>query len=186
MSLTRLSLPVAMALLAGCLGPRTDLTRYFLLAPVGAPAAATSPAAVGLGPVTLPDHLDQTGIAAPRGPLEVGYVSDARWAERLGPMLRRTLAGSLERSIGRPVVSYPWRPDARPAAVAAVSISRFDVGARSATLRAEWQVQTGGGTLRSGVAEIDEPASDTTVVERVAALNRSLARLSDQLAAALR
>lgn len=185
MSLMRLGVLAVAMLAAGCLGPRTALTRYFLLAPLGAPAAEPSPATVGLGPVTLPDHLDQTGIAAPRGALEIGYVADARWAERLGPMLRRTLAGSLERRIGRPVVSYPWRPDAAPASVAEVSISRFDMGARSATLRAEWQVRAGG-TLRSGVAEIDEPAGDTTVVERVAALNRSLARLSDQLAAALR
>lgn len=182
---TRLLLTAMAVLLLGCLGPRTDLTRYFLLAPATGPASATTAPPIGLGPVTMPDYLDQTRIAALRGDQEIAFVPDARWAERLGPMLRRSLAALLEGSAGRPVTAYPWRPDAAPAAIAAVDVTRFDVGPRSAMLRAEWQVRTGG-TLRSGVAEIEEPARDTTVVERVAALNRSLARLSDQLAAALR
>lgn len=186
MSLTRLGVTaVALLVLGGCLGPRTDLTRYFLLAPTAAPDASASQPPVGLGPVTLPDYLDQTRIATPRGNLEMGFLTDARWAERLGPMLRRSLAASLAERTGRLVVPYPWRPDHAPAVSAIIAITRFDVGPQSATLQAEWELRQGPALLR-GKAAIEEPTRDTTVAERVAALNRTVSRLSDQLAAALR
>lgn len=185
MSLTRLWPSLVALLVLGCLSPRTDLTRYFLLAPTATPSGSTSEPPVGLGPVTLPDYLDQTRIAIPRGDLEMGYLPDARWAERLGPMLRRSLAASLAERTGRLVVPYPWRPDHAPAVTAVIAITRFDVGPQSAALQAEWEVRQGPALLR-GKAAIEEPTRDTTVVERVAALNRTVARLSDQLAAALR
>lgn len=181
----RLFLPALALLLAGCFGPRTDLTRYFLLTPTAGPVTGASGSPIGLGPVTLPDHLDQTRIATPRSAQEIGFLADARWAERLGPMLRRSLAASLTERTGRPVVPYPWRPDQPPAVVATIDLRRFDVDSAAATLRADWQLRVGPAELR-GTADVVEPTRDTTVAERVAALNRSLARLSDQLAAALR
>ncbi len=53
----------ALCLLASCLGPRADSSRYFTLPPAGAPAAGPATLTVGLGPVTLPPWLSRPEIA---------------------------------------------------------------------------------------------------------------------------
>jgi hypothetical protein len=185
---TRFFLPLLL-LAAGCLGPKADPTRFFVLAPVMPPAGspgAAAPPLLGLGPVTLPDYLDQTGVVTRVSEHEIVISQGVRWAERLGPMLTRILAVDLSaRTGGRETVLWPWPTDRKPAITATVDFTRFALTAEgTASLRAQWRVSQNG-SVRTGVAAIDEPAADTTMNGRVAALNRSLARLSEQLAEAI-
>ena len=92
-----------LVVLAGCFGTQTDPTRFFVLAPVAAPAgapAAAAPPTLGLGPVKLPDYLDQTAIVTRTTEHEVDYLSYARWAERLSPMVSRVLGVNLSARAG--------------------------------------------------------------------------------------
>jgi uncharacterized lipoprotein YmbA len=185
-----LALTLALVAAAGCLGTQTDPTRFFVLSPVAPPAgppATVAPPTLGLGPIRMPDYLDQTAVVTRITEQEVDYQPSARWAERLSVMVSRTLAVNLAaRTGGRETVSHPWPADRQPAITAAVDFVRFDMTREgTAVLRAQWRV-TQGDALRTGVARIDEPAADTTMDARVGALNRALAKLSDELAAAIR
>lgn len=183
-------LALLLLVLAGCFGTQTDPTRFFVLAPLAPPAGAPATAApptLGLGPIRLPDYLDQTAIVTRTTEHEVDYLNNARWAERLSPMVSRVLGVNLsERAGGRETVLWPWPTDRQPAITAAVDFVRFDFTREgTAVLRAQWRV-TQGDAVRTGLAAIDEPAADTTIDARVGALNRALGRLSDELAAAIR
>ncbi|HEX9166674.1 MAG TPA: PqiC family protein [Gemmatimonadales bacterium] len=179
-----------LAATAGCLKTQTDPTRFFVLSPVAPPEgrpATVTPPTLGLGPITMPDYLDQTGIITRVSEQEIDYLPTARWAERLSVMVSRMLAINLStRMDGRETVVYPWPVDRQPAITAGVDFVRFDLTREgTAVLRAQWRVRQGDAE-RTGLASIDEPAADTTIDARVGALNRALARLSDQLAAAIR
>ncbi len=182
-------LALAVVAVTGCFGPQADPTRFFVLAPVappsGAPVAAAPPI-LGLGPVTLPDFLDQTGVVTRLSEHEIQISQGVRWAERLGTMVTRVLAINLSvRTDGRETVLWPWPTDRHPSIIASVDFTRFALTADgTASLRAQWRV-TRDGQVRTGLAAIDEPAADTTMDGRVAALNRTLARLSEQMAEAI-
>jgi len=188
--MTRRFLLLVVAAAAGCLGTQTDPTRFFVLSPVAppeGPPATVAPPTLGLGPVNLPDYLDQTAVVTRVSEQEIDYLPSARWAERLSVMASRTLAINLAaRTGGRETVLYPWPTNREPATTASVDFLRFDMTREgAAVLRAQWRVQQGD-AVRTGFARIDEPAADTTIDARVGALNRALAKLSDELAAAIR
>lgn len=179
-----------LAATAGCLKTQTDPTRFFVLSPVAPPEgrpATITPPTLGLGPITLPDYLDQTAIVTRVSDQEVDYLATARWAERLAPMVNRVLAVNLAaRTGGRETVAWPWPTDRPPAITVSLDFARFDMTQEgTAVLRAQWRVRLGD-AIRTGLAVIDEPAADTTIGARVVALNRALARLGDDLAEAIR
>lgn len=179
-----------LAAAAGCLKTQTDPTRFFVLAPVAPPEgrpATIAPPMLGLGPITLPDYLDQTAIVTRVSEQEVDYLATARWAERLSTMVNRVLAVNLSvRTGGREIVQYPWPVDRQPAITVGVDFACFDLTREgTAVLRAQWRVRQGD-QLRTGLASIEEAAADTSVDARVGALNRALARLGDELAEAIR
>lgn len=185
----RRSALLLVAVAAGCLGPKPDPTRFFVLSPVASPsgqAPAGATPTLGVGPVRLPDYLDQTAIVTRVTDQEVDFVSSARWAERPSTMVTRVVAGNLStRTGGREVVLHPWPVDRQPAVTAAIEFTRLEVTrAGTAVLRAQWRVQEGE-RVRTGFTAIDEAAADTTMDARVAALNRALGRLSDEVAAAI-
>jgi uncharacterized lipoprotein YmbA len=99
--------------LTGCsvLDPRPDSSRYFLLRAMAPPAdAETNEGLVlGLGPFTMPEHLDRYEMLEFVGTYELRYSATNRWIEPLGGQVRRTLAENLE-AILRPdaVFEYPW------------------------------------------------------------------------------
>jgi hypothetical protein len=188
--MSRRVLALLLLALAGCLKTQVDPTRFFVLSPQAPPEgrpATVSPPTLGVGPIALPDYLDQTGIVTRVTDQEIDYLPTARWAERLSTMVNRVLAVNLSsRTGGREIVEYPWPTDRHPAITVAVDFLRLDMtGTGTAVLRAQWRVKQGDG-VRTGLASIDEPAADTTVDARVGALNRALARLGDELAAAIR
>jgi uncharacterized lipoprotein YmbA len=99
--------------LGGCsvLEPKPDSARYFLLRPMAPPADAGSSdgLVLGLGPFTMPEHLDRYEMLDFVGTYELRYSATNRWIEPLGDQVRRTLAENLQ-SLLRPdaVLEYPW------------------------------------------------------------------------------
>jgi hypothetical protein len=182
---------VLLVVAAACvqLGPRKDLSRFFVLSPepVDSMAAASGGPLVAVGPVTLPDYLDRNVLVTRLGPNEVHPAASDWWAEPLADQVPAVLARNLAGRLGASkAVTYPWAGNLEPDVTVRVAFTQFEADeAGIAHLAAEWWV-TAAGTERAGSTMIDEPASDATPDAKVAALSRLLGRLSDAIAAAAR
>ncbi len=104
------------ALLAGCLSPREDPTRFYVLSTSDASQVDDAwddrPGSidVGVGPFTMPAYLDRPQFVRRVGPNEVRPVETARWAETLGEGFERVLAEDLDAMLPMARVhAHPWR-----------------------------------------------------------------------------
>lgn len=109
-----LAMVAGLLLSTGCglLSPRPDTSRYFMLRPTPGPASAPAPLVdlvLGLGPVTVPEYLDQLEMLDLVGPYELTYSPRNRWVERLGGQIYRTLSDNLRsRMSPDAILSHPW------------------------------------------------------------------------------
>src|SRR2546430_11474761 len=100
--------------IAGCLSPRRDDSKFFVLAPVGSdPAGATAASSrqilLGLGPVKLPAYLDRQEVVTRVAPNRLQLSSVDRWAEPLDVGFTRVLAQDLSSNLAtQRITFYPW------------------------------------------------------------------------------
>jgi uncharacterized lipoprotein YmbA len=185
----RRSLLTSLLLLAGCLGPRQDPSAYFLLSPGPAPATVTPvPVVLGLGPVTIPGYLDRPQIVVRLSENEVALSETDRWAEPLAQHLIRTLEENLSRMLpGSSYVDYPWYESEAPDYALTLDIRRFEADAAGGVvLDATWLIQDRTTRVDGGTSRIDEVVGGLGRADAVAAQSRALARLSEEIAAAVR
>jgi len=103
----------ASVLLAGCLSPKEDPTRFYVLSTSDASQVDEAwddrpgMTDVGVGPFIMPGYLDRPQFVRRVGPNEVRPVEAARWAETLGEGFERVLAEDLD--------ALRWRGARRPA-----------------------------------------------------------------------
>lgn len=190
----------ALAVLAACrLGGAPPRYDYVVLAPdrrAPAPAAvtaaedATTPIVV-IGRVTLPDYLLRDEVATRAGTYGVAYAAHARWAEPLDDAFERTLRHDLAARL-EPAFSVQVRRFSTPPAYTLfVDVIRFEqVGAGEVELWARWTVFHGGALLHAGDTRarrrIDRAGESADVGAMAAALSQTIARLADEVAAAVR
>jgi uncharacterized lipoprotein YmbA len=174
---------------AACLGPREDTSAFFLLSPAppqsaGAPVATT----VGLGPIALPGYLDRAQMVVRLSDNQIALSDSARWAEPLADNLQRTLEENLAALLpGASFIAYPWYPSEAPDHAVAITFRRFETdGAGAAVLDATWELMTGGTRVERRSTRIEETAAAPDLVSAVAAQSRALARLCEEIAAAIR
>lgn len=182
-------IPAASAcLLAACLGPRTDASRYFTLSPPASPAAGPGVALAGVGPVTLPPWLSRPEVAIRVSPEEVAYAQSDRWAAPLEDLVTGALAEELRARLpAREVVRWPWPLASPPDVAVSVEFLRLEAEASGgATLEARWTVSLRGRAPVGGETRVREGGPAGNVPASVAALGRALARLASDVAAAAR
>lgn len=96
----------------GFMSPQPDSSRYFMLRATPPPPSAEAPLGdlvLGLGPVTVPEYLDQFEMLDLVGPYELKYSAQNRWVEPLGGQIYRTLADNLHRQLSPDaILAYPW------------------------------------------------------------------------------
>ena len=188
-SFARSSTMIALLACAACLGPREDLSAFFLLSPAP-PQAAAAPVAtrVGLGPIALPGYLDRAQIVVRLSDNQVALSDADRWAEPLVDNLQRTLEENLTGLLpGASFVAYPWYPSEAPDHAVAISFRRFETDAAgTAVLDATWELTSGGARIDGRSTRIEETAAAPDRVSGVAAQSRALARLSEEIAGAVR
>ena len=185
---------------AGCglLAPRTDVTRYAVLASIDelagevAPdvAASSSSVRVGLGPVTLPEYVRRPEIVSRVKGTRIVLSGTERWSEPLEQALVRVLAIDLERSLGAGrVVNYPWYESDRPAQQIEIAFSRCERDETGkVVVVARWSLRD----LQGGAAPIEQESrivrettgSDGASTAR--ALSQALVELSREIARARR
>lgn len=149
-----LSAAAAVTFLCGCLNlkPARGTARYFVLAPVSAPAGAAAdnaPAsgpAIGVAPVKLPPYLFKNFIAVRKSSNEVEYLESALWAGSLDQGFLRAFAADLAAAIPTDQVRLSTWHSEEVTCEVYVTLEQFDVdeGGRG-IISAWWRVVSPGG-----------------------------------------
>lgn len=178
-----------LAMLAAC-GSTPNESFYTLSGPpTPMPAAAASPIAIFVGPVTVPEAVDRTPMVLRTGPNSVDIDDFHRWAEPLKSAIPRVLAETLMRELATPRVMASRAGASMPVDYrVAVEIQRFESSfAEGATLDALWTLTaTRGGAPRTGRTTVQERAASPDREGVAAAHSRALARLGRDIAAAIK
>ena len=151
-------------LINGCAGPQSH---FFTLSRVAAPATpAATPAnlSVVVGPVSIPAIVDLPQIVVNTGPNQVTLDEFNRWASPLQNNISRVVAENLVVLLGTPRVSLFQQ-----------------------SLNAVWIVRnTRDGKSQTGRTTVREPSPGKAYDELAAAHSRALARMSQDIADAIR
>jgi len=128
---------------SGCAGVSPPPTYYLLgqsetLKPIYPALANLS---IGVGPVTVPGHLDRPQIVTRTGRNTIAVSEFHRWGEALEHQLRRRLAMNLSALLQTPgVVIYPWERAMGPRYQVVVTVLEFGDTNDGAELDAVWQL----------------------------------------------
>jgi uncharacterized lipoprotein YmbA len=189
-----LAAALAIADLAGCsaLTRQADTTKYFVLTPVAVPEPASAVGfdrAVGVGPVTIPDHLDNylvTRLSAE----EIDISDTDRWSEPLREAVSSVLRQNLVALLGTErVVIYPWDPSTPPDLAVKMEVRRFErTTYGTAEITARWSIERGSDRtpLLTEETSISEPIRGTDTRAAVSGLSVALSQLSRQIAGDVR
>jgi hypothetical protein len=141
-----------------------------------------------VGPVSVPASVDRPEFVVQIAPHRVEVDEFNRWAAPLGEGIARTVAGDLAALLGTPDVATAPFANFDPAYRVTINVQRFDsVQGESALLEAVWTVRsTAGGATRSGRTLAREVLEGQGFDAFAAAHSRALARLSADIAAAIR
>ena len=188
-----LAVPLAMSfvLTAGCAGTSQPSRFYILSAMPEADAKSYEMAdekgvAIGVGPVTVAEHLDRPQIIRRESRNKLDLSEFDRWAEPVQANLARVLALNLGHLLSTQQIStHPW-PRTWPLDYQViVYVWRFDSDENGrVVLRAHWMVQdkSGRNIIAQRLADISEtvPAGDYEAI--AAAQSKALAELSRDIA----
>lgn len=174
---------------AGCASPPS---RFYTLTGVAAPPSPPAPAtdlSVVVGPVSIPAIVDLPQIVVAAGPNQVTLDEFNRWASPLQENIARVVAGNLVVLLGTPHVSlFQKSLNANAEYRVAIEVHAFESApGEAATIDAAWIVRrTKDGQATTGRTAAREPTSDKGFEALAAAHSRALARLSQDVAAAIR
>jgi uncharacterized protein len=184
-----LAIPSALVILAsGCAS--TPESRFYTLSSVPTtPAPTPSILSVTVGPVSVPAMVDRPQIVVSMGPNRVWLDEFNRWAAPLQSSIARVVADNLVAMLGTPRVapsSQTLRGDAEYRV--AIAVQGFDSApGEAATLDAVWTVSRAkDGQSQAGRTTAREPATEKGYDALAAAHSRAVARLSRDIAEAVR
>jgi hypothetical protein len=179
----------ALLLLAatGCLGSKPS--RFYTLdSTASSDGAAPARVAVLVSPVTIPASVDRPQLVLHVAANQVEIDEFERWAAPLADSIARVVAADLSALLGTPDVASAPLANFAPGYRVSIAVQRFESSpGRHALVDALWTVRrVDGGTARSGRSIAQEPAADASVGALAAAHSRALAKLSADVAAAIR
>ncbi len=175
----------------GCAAPPSH---FYTLSRATATPAATSPASLAeisvvVGPVSIPTIVDVPQIVVSTSPNEVTLDEFNRWASPLQNNISIVVAENLVGMLGTPHVSqFQQSLNANADYRVAIEVQGFESApGDAATLNATWIVRrTRDGKTQTGRTTVREPTQDKSYGELAAAHSRALARLSQDVADAIR
>lgn len=175
-----------LATLAGC---RSAPARFYTLESTAvADRDATAGYAVVIAPVVVPASVDRPEMVVQDAPNRVSLDEFNRWAAPLGDAIGRTVAGDLVNLLGTPRVATASLANFDADYRVSIEVQRFEsVPGQSVLLDAVWVVRPSKGhDERSGRTVAHEAVEGGDYSAIAAAHSRALARLSGDLAAAIR
>lgn len=194
-SLAIVLLTVGMVILHGCsFGRERPTTRLYVLTPL-APAASPAPArgtpgvAIGVGPIELPPYANRLQMVTGNTSYELHTNAFEQWAEPLRDSFLRVLAENLSLLLATDrVVLFPWKGPALIEYQVIVEVTHFlgELGGET-SLVALWSIvgQNGTEVLVSQKSSFREPTGSQGYGELAAAMSRTVAALSHDIAAAV-
>ena len=180
---------IILGLASGCASPPSH---FYTLSRIEASAApATKPAnlSVVVGPVSIPAIVDQPQIVVSTGPNQVAVDEFNRWASPLQNNIARVVAENLVVLLGTPHVTlFQQSLNAEADYRVAIEVQSFESApGEAATLNAVWLVRRArDGKAQTGRTTAREPAQEKSFDAIAAAHSRALARLSQDVADAIR
>jgi len=171
---------------AGC---STAPSRFYALDSTaiadGAPAAH---AAVMVGPVTVPAAVDRPEFVVQVAPNRDEVDEFNRWVAPLNDAIARAVAGDLVVLLGTPEVATETLANFTPDYRITIDVQRFEsIQGDAAFVEAVWTVRkTAGGETRSGRTVAREPVQGQGFDALAAAHSRAIAKMSADIAAAIR
>lgn len=178
---------VTLATSCSVLSSQPDLTRYYVLTSVAAPDAEAFAfeRSVGVGPVTVPDHLEDQLVTRLANE-EVAISETDRWSQPLHDAVSGALRQNLIQLLGtQRIFLYPWQPSSKPDLAVTLEIMQFERTAKgTAELKARWSIQQGSNRTPVSIQEtsLSRPIQGADTRAAVAALSSALGTLSEQIA----
>lgn len=182
----RVVIPLLAAIMAGC---STAPARFYSLASTStADGTPSMPAAVMVGPVTIPASVDQPEFVVQVAPNRVEVDEFNRWVSPLNDSIARAVAGDLVVLLGTPDVASAQLANFPPDYRVTIDVQRFEsIQGQAATLEAVWTVRkTAGGQIRSGRTVAREAVQGQGFDALAAAHSQALAKMSGDIATAIR
>jgi uncharacterized protein len=175
------------AAVSGC-GTTAPSRFYTLDATAVADGAAPVRDTIMVGPVSVPAAVDRPQFVVQAAPNRVDIDEFNRWAAPLSDGIAQAVAGDLVKLLGTPNVATAPMANFDPAYRVTIDVQRFEsVPGQAAQLEAVWTVhRTAGAETRSGRTVAREPVQGDGFEALAAAHSRALARLSGDIAAAIR
>jgi len=176
------------AFAVGC--SSTPPSSFYTLSQTTAPAAPPGlpTLAVVVGPVSIPAIVDMPQMVVTTGPNQIWIDEFHRWASPLASNISRVVSENLVVMLGTSHVSQFQGLNAPADYRVAIEVQSFvSEPGDAATLNAVWIVRrTKDGGSQAGRTALREPASDKGYDALVAAHSRALARMSQDIADAVR
>ena len=174
------------ALAAGCASPAPQ---FYALSAAPGPSASLSDLSVAVDPVTVPATVDRPQMVVSTGPNQVRVDEFNLCVAPMQNSIARVVAENLVAMLGTPRVTQS--PQTLSAGVdyrAVIEVQRFDSArGEAATLDAVWTVtRATDGKAQTGRTTLREPAASQGYDALAAAHSRALARLSRDMADAVR
>jgi uncharacterized lipoprotein YmbA len=182
-----LVIALLVATLAGC-GTTAPSSFYTLDSAATEANGPPVAAAVVVGPVSVPATVDRPEFVIAVAPNQVEIDEFHRWAAPLGDAVARTVAGDLAVLLGNADVATGPLAHIQAVSRVTIAVQRFaSVRGEAALVEAVWAVRaTAGGAPRSGRTTAREAVQGDGFDALAAAHSRALARLSADVAAAIR
>ncbi|HVB81083.1 MAG TPA: PqiC family protein [Candidatus Binataceae bacterium] len=187
--IAHLMVPIALvaAAVSGC--GTTAPSRFYTLDATAVSDGATPVSyPIMVGPVSVPAAVDRPQFVVQAAPNRVDIDEFNRWAAPLNDAIAQVVAGDLVKLLGTPNVAAAPMANFDPAYRVTIDVQRFDsVPGQAALLDAVWTVhRTAGGETRSGRTVAREAVQGDGFEALAAAHSRALAKMSGDIAAAIR
>ena len=175
-----------------CLGPRPDVSTFYVLSAMASPAAQVSPLGVtlGVGPVVIPGYLDRSELVTRLSEHQLALSPIARWAEPLEVGVVRVLHENLTQLLQPDeIVGYPWYVSQEVTYGIAIEFTRLEADSSGAVeIDAAWTIGSGDHdeVFDRGRATFRGPGGGATTEASVASLSRAFEELATRISAQLR
>jgi uncharacterized protein len=191
-------LPVILAIVAifsvGC--TRSQTPRFYTLTSMSQDELSSKPGSpghnpvIGIGPVTIADYLDQSDLVTRTGDNQLVKAEYNRWAGSFKDDFTNVLAENIGFLVPTErIYLYPWRGSVSIGYQVALEVIRCDgrLG-EAAYLVARWRVFEGPEKklLKMSRSSIREPVTGPDYAALVAAQSRAVAKLSQEIAKAIK
>jgi uncharacterized lipoprotein YmbA len=181
-----ISIACVAVIAAGCASAPSKF--YTLNATAKSDGASAANYSVVVGPVSIPAEVDRPQFTVQVAPNQVGVDEFNRWAAPLNENIARVVAEDLTTLLGTSQVSTLPLANFEPAYRVSIEVQQFESApGKSATVEAVWVVRkTEGKVSLSGHTLATEPVSGDSFDALAAAHSRALAKVSTDIAAAIR